>query len=88
MLEASLVAQWERIHLPIQDRQEIPVRSWVGKSPGGGNGNSLWSSCLEHPMDGVSQQATAHGLQESDMTERLCMHISHAGLCLFFLKFD
>ena len=88
MLEASLLAQWERIHLPIQDRQEIPFRSWIGKSPGGGNGNSLWSSCLEHPMDGGSRQATAHELLELDMTERLCTHISHAGLCLFFLKLD
>ena len=23
-----------------------------GRSPGGGNGNPLWYSCLENPMDG------------------------------------
>ena len=25
---------------------------WVGRSPGEGNGNSLWYSCLKNLMDG------------------------------------
>ena len=36
-----------------------------GRSPGGGNGNSLQYSCLENPMDGGAWQATTHGLTKS-----------------------
>ena len=32
------------------------------RSPGGGNGNPLQYSCLEHPMDSEAWQATAHGV--------------------------
>ena len=39
-----------------------------GKSPGGGNGNSLQYSCLENPMEREDWQATVLGLQELDMT--------------------
>ena len=31
-----------------------------GRSPGGGNGNPLWYSCLEHSMDREVWQATVH----------------------------
>ena len=37
----------------------------LGRSPGGGYGNPLQSSCLENPM------ATVHGVAESDTAERL-----------------
>ena len=37
----------------------------LGRSPGGGNGNPLQSSCLENPMDRVAWQATVHGVAES-----------------------
>ena len=36
-----------------------------GRSPGEGNGNPLWYSCLEIPMDGGVQQATAPGVAKS-----------------------
>ena len=36
-----------------------------GKSPGGGNGNSLQYSCLENPMDRGAWQATVHGVTKS-----------------------
>ena len=43
-----------------------------GRSPGGGNGNSLQYSCLQNPMDRVTWRATVHGLtKESDMTQQL-----------------
>ena len=34
-----------------------------GRSPGGGNGNSLQYSCLENTMDGGAWWATIMGLQ-------------------------
>ena len=37
--------------------------SGLGRSPGGGNGNSLQYSCLESPMDRGAWQATVHGSQ-------------------------
>ena len=40
-----------------------------GRSPGGGNGNPLQYSCLEHPMDREAQLAMVHGVAESDMNE-------------------
>ena len=39
----------------------------LGRFPGEGNGNPLWYSCLENPMDRVAWQATVHGVQELDM---------------------
>ena len=41
----------------------------LGRSPGGGNGNTLQYSCLENPMDRGAWQAIVHGVtKESDMT--------------------
>ena len=39
----------------------------LGRSPGGGHGNTLQYSCLENPMVGYSPR----GRKESDTTERL-----------------
>ena len=36
-----------------------------GRSPGGGNGNPLLSSCLENPMDRGLWKAMVHGVAES-----------------------
>ena len=36
-----------------------------GRSPGKGNGNLLWYSCLENPMDRGAWQATFHGVAKS-----------------------
>ena len=36
-----------------------------GRSPGGGNGNSLQYSCLGNPMDGGDWWATVHGVPKS-----------------------
>ena len=40
-----------------------------GRSPGGGHGNPLQSSCLENHMDREARQATVHRVTESDVTE-------------------
>ena len=36
----------------------------LGGSPGGGNFNPLWYSCLENSMDRRAWQATVHGVAE------------------------
>ena len=41
--------------------------SWVRKSPGEGNGNSLQYSCLENPMDRGAWRATVHRVAKSRM---------------------
>ena len=35
----------------------------LGRSPGEGNGNPLWYSCLENPMDGEACGLQSMGLQ-------------------------
>ena len=50
----------------IRDVGSIPG---LGRSPGGGNGNSLQYSYLEDPMDREAWRATDHGVaKESDTT--------------------
>ena len=38
---------------------------WVGKIPGGGHGNPLQYSCLEHSMDRGAWWATVYGVAKS-----------------------
>ena len=40
-------AQWQRIHLPMQERRDPGSILRSGRSRGGGNGNPLQCSCLE-----------------------------------------
>ena len=37
----------------------------LGRSPGGGHGNPLHSSCLKNPMDRGAWWATVHGVTKS-----------------------
>ena len=41
----------------------------LGRSPGGGHGNSLQYFCLENPIDRGAWRAADHGVAESDTTE-------------------
>ena len=48
------------------------IHGWE-RSPGGGNGNPLWYSCLENPMDREPCGLPVHGgLIVSDTTEHIC----------------
>ena len=44
-------------------------RANAGRSPGGGQGNSLQYSCLENSMDRGACSAAAHCVAELDTTE-------------------
>ena len=58
---ASLVAQWQRTHLPVQ---KMRVQSWGWKDV-----NPLQYSCLGNPLDRETWQAVVHGVaKESDTT--------------------
>ena len=43
----------------VRDAASVTV---LGRFPGGGHGNPLQYSCLEHPMDRGAWQATVHGI--------------------------
>ena len=47
------------------DPRDTGLISGSERSPGGGHGNPLQYSCLEHPMDRGAWQATVHGVAES-----------------------
>ena len=50
----------------------------LGRSPGGGYGNTLLCSCLENPMDRGTWGVTVHGVaKESDTTEMTWRTHSH-----------
>ena len=54
----------------IRDLGSIPGS---GRFLGEGNGNPVWYSCLENPMDRGAWQATVHGAARS--RTQLSMHI-------------
>ena len=59
----SLVAQMVKASgYNVGDLGSIPG---LGRSPGEGNGNPLWYSCLENPMDGGAWWAAVHGIAKS-----------------------
>ena len=51
------------------DIKGVGLTPGVGKSPGGGHGNSLQYPCLEKPMDRGAWRAIVHGGAESDTAE-------------------
>ena len=68
-LRASLIAQ--SVKNPPANAGDIRDPSSIsgsGSSPGGGNSNPFWYSCLENPMDRGAWWATVHGVVKSDTT--------------------
>ena len=47
------------------DRRDTGSIPGWGRSPGGGNGNSLQYSCLENSTDRGTLRATVHGVAKS-----------------------
>ena len=47
------------------DLRDMGLIPGLGRSPGGGHGNSLQFSCLENPMDRGAWQATVHRVAQS-----------------------
>ena len=50
-----------------------------GRSPGEGNGNLLWNSCLENPMDRGAWWATVHGVAKSQTRLSLRLYSRKTG---------
>ena len=53
----------------VRDASSIPGS---GRSPGGGYGNPLQSSCLENPTDRGAWRATVHGVTKSQTRLKPC----------------
>ena len=51
-------------NLPV-NAEDLGLIPGLGKSLGGGNGNSLQYSCLENSMDRGVWRATVHGVSKS-----------------------
>ena len=51
------------------DLRDVGLIPGSGRSPGGGNGNPLWYTCLENPTDRGAWQAAVHRIAEPDTTE-------------------
>ena len=47
------------------DIRDMGLIPGLGRSPGGGHGNSLQYACLENPMDRGAWQAAVHGVTKS-----------------------
>ena len=47
------------------DSRDMGLIPGLGRSPGGGHGDSLHYSCLENPMDKRVWLATVHGVVKS-----------------------
>ena len=58
------MAHWLKKNRPV-NVGDIGLIPESGRSSGGGNGNPLYYSCLENPMDGGTWQAIVHGVAKS-----------------------
>ena len=46
----------------VGDARDVGSIPGLGRSPGGGNGNPVWNSCLKNPKDRGPCQAMVHGV--------------------------
>ena len=51
------------------DIRDVGLIPWLGRSPGGGRGNSLQYSCWKNPMDRGAWRATVHWIAKSQTSE-------------------
>ena len=71
---ASQVVLVVKNRLPMQETRDWDSVPWSGRSPGGGHGTPLQSSCLENLVDRGAWRATVHGV-----TQRLKRLSAHTG---------
>ena len=64
-IRPSQVAVVKNLPLNAGDTGDVGSIPGPGRSPRGGNGNSLQYSCLENPMDRGAWPATVHGVEKS-----------------------
>ena len=58
-----------------EDLRDMGWIAGLGRSPGGGHGDTLQYSCLENPMDRGARWATVHRVTKSwTRLKRLSMH--------------
>ena len=62
------VAQW--IKKSTCNVGDAGLISGLGRSPGGGNSNLLYYSCLENSVDRGAWRATVHGVEKSQTQPR------------------
>ena len=79
----TLEVEWVSLVAQTVKNQPAMRETWVGKipglgrTPGGGHGDSLQYSCLENPhRQRILVGYSPWGLKESDMTEQLSTHRS------------
>jgi len=53
------------------DARAVDLIPGFGRSPGGGNGNSFWCSCLRNFMDREAWWAIVYGVTELDTAEQM-----------------
>ena len=69
------------------DMGDIGLIPGSGRSPGGGPGNPLQYSCLENPMGRGVEEATVHGVTQSQTwLKQLSTHDQIPGRMQNFLK--
>ena len=60
------------------DIRDVGLIPGSGRSLGGGHGNPLQYSCLEHPMDRGAWWAIVHSITKSDMAEETASTRAHS----------
>ena len=59
-----------------RDAEDVGLIAGSGRSPGGGGGHSLQSSCLESPMDRGAWRVTVHRFAQNwTQLKRLSTHV-------------
>ena len=83
---ASQVAQWERIHPPMQETQKTCVQ-YLGRSHGKVSGNLLQYSCLENFMDREAWQTTVPEVAKSWTQPSMCVYTyTHTTYMIYFFS--
>ena len=84
-ITASQVVLVVRNRLPTQETRDGDSVPRSGRSPGGGHGTPLQSSCLENPMDRGAWRATVHRVAKSQTRlKQLSVHAHMVVLVLMW----